>query len=280
MDVTLNTDKKTVNGKEILTWVNDSSYNVDKLMFHLYLNAFKNNKSTFIRESEIEFKKDIKSIELGYCDIISMKILKGELIEEVDLTKYLEFVQPDDDNKDDQTVVQALLPKPIPPNLEVQIEIEFVTKLPKALRRSGYYNDYYFVAQWFPKIGVFWDGEWNCHQYHENSEFFADYGTYDVNLTIPEEYVIGATGEQKKRENNKNGTVTYNYYQECVHDFAWTSSPHFIERMEKIGFSNGEVENDYEEAKIKVQKSLKRQSCRQELRYRDTNATIVRRSMP
>lgn len=239
MDVWLDVDKKTVSGKEVLTWENDSFFYVDKLQFHLYLNAFKNNRSTFMLESGLEFDEDTKSIEFGYCDILSMKILKTDFMEETDLTETLEFIQPDDNNLDDQTVVQASLPAAIPPHSQVQVVIEFVTKLPKALRRSGYIADYYFVAQWFPKIGVFWNGEWNCHQYHQNSEFFADYGTYDVNLTVPKEYIVGATGERKTMETRKTDVTTYNYYQECVHDFAWTACPRFIEKVEKYALPSG-----------------------------------------
>ena len=57
------------------------------------------------------------------------------------------------------------------------------------------------VAQWFPKVAVF-EGEagWNCHQFHAASEFFADFGSYRVRMTIPRGWVIGATGEQISRE--------------------------------------------------------------------------------
>ena len=243
INVWLDVEKKTISGKEVITWVNDSFFYADKLMFHLYYNAFKNNKSTFMRESGTELEEDIKSIELGYCDIESIKILKNEFMEEADITEALEFVQPDDSNKDDQTVVQAVLPASIPPHSEVQIVIDFISKVPKAIRRSGYYQDYYFIAQWFPKIGVFQDGEWNCHQYHQNSEFFADYGTYDVNLTVPKDYVVGATGERRTSVTNNSDMATYNYYQECVHDFAWTSCPDFIEKTEEYALPSGkEVE--------------------------------------
>ena len=52
------------------------------------------------------------------------------------------------------------------------------------------------VAQWFPKIGVFEGDAWNCHQYHAHSEFYADFGVFEVNITVPEEYVLGATGKR------------------------------------------------------------------------------------
>jgi hypothetical protein len=85
------------------------------------------------------------------------------------------------------------------------------------------------VAQWFPKIGVLWDGEWNCHQFHAMGEFFADFGDYDFTLTLPKGYVVGATGElQGEPKENPDGTVTYNFYQENVHDYAWTASQDYL----------------------------------------------------
>jgi hypothetical protein len=208
------------------------------------MNAFKNNKTTFIKEGEargVEFKKDIKQIELGFCDIISMKMFnkKDNYLKETDITPLIEFVQPDDNNKSDQTVIKVKLPFPIQPQEEIRLEIEFITKLPRTIARSGYYQDYFFVAQWFPKIGVFQDGKWNCHQYHARSEFFADYGIYDVNITVPSKYVVGATGKRRSVTKNPEGTMRYNYYQESVHDFAWTACKDYIEKIENFTLPSG-----------------------------------------
>ncbi len=239
MDIVLDTDKKSLSGEEVLTWLNDSYYYADELYFHLYFNAFKNNKSTYMKESNTVLEEDIDPVELGYCDIISMKVLMNDYMEEMDITANIEFVQPDDDNKDDQTVIRVKLPNPVPPGKEIQLIIDFKTKIPKTIRRAGYYQDYYFLAQWFPKLGVFQDGEWNCHQYHHRSEFFADYGIYDVNITIPSDYVVGATGDKRTVIENGNGTITYNFYQESVHDFAWTASKDYIETIEKYSLPSG-----------------------------------------
>src|SRR5256885_723577 len=80
------------------------------------------------------------------------------------------------------------------------------------------------VGQWFPKIGV-WEavGErrrteagWNCHQFHANSEFYADFGNYDVTMTVPAIFKdkIGATGVLKSERANQDGTITYNFIQD------------------------------------------------------------------
>ncbi|MCG8604670.1 hypothetical protein MJD09_06690 [bacterium] len=65
--------------------------------------------------------------------------------------------------------------------------------------RTGVRGDYYFLAQWFPKIGVLEpDGTWNCHQFIQ-TEFYADFGNYDVKLTVPTGWVVNATGKEMER---------------------------------------------------------------------------------
>ncbi|MFL6280113.1 MAG: M1 family metallopeptidase, partial [Vicinamibacterales bacterium] len=83
---------------------------------------------------------------------------------------------------------------------------------------------------WFPKIGVLEDTGWNCHQFHAATEFFSDFGTYDVRLTVPNGWIIGATGVERDRRDEADGTTTHHYVQEDVHDFAWTTSPDYLER--------------------------------------------------
>ncbi|MGH9650818.1 MAG: M1 family metallopeptidase, partial [Terriglobales bacterium] len=112
-------------------------------------------------------------------------------------------------------------------------EMEWTSKLPHVFARTGFQDNFYFVAQWFPKPGVYEAagerhreaGGWNCHQFHANTEFYADFGTFDVDLTVPSDYAIAATGTQRSQTPSRDGTTTYNYYQEDVHDFAWTAQP-------------------------------------------------------
>ena len=72
--------------------------------------------------------------------------------------------------------------------IQYSVKIDFETKLPSRIRRTGYTGDFYFVAQWFPKFGVYEPagmryatrGGWNCHQFHANSEFYSNHSVYDV----------------------------------------------------------------------------------------------------
>ncbi len=233
-------EKRAVSGIEALSWLNDSDVPISELQFHLYLNAFKNNRSTFMLESggrNRAFKHD--DSHWGYTQIHGIQVRGG-----ADLTGSIEYIQPDDDNPDDQTVMRVLLPEPVPPQEWITLEIEFTAKLPKVFSRSGFHGDFYMVAQWFPKIGVLQDGEWNCHQYHSNSEFFADFGVYRVEITTPEDYVVGATGERIDVVDNSDGTKTATYYQEDVHDFAWTACPDFVEFREEYHLDDPEVNTE------------------------------------
>lgn len=233
-------EEKAVAASETLTWLNDSEVPISELRFHLYLNAFKNNRSTFMKESghlSRDFKKDEKN--WGYNKVRKIGIKEG-----VDLTASIEYIQPDDGNKDDQTVMRLSLPEPIPPQGKITLEIEFYAKLPKVIARSGFFDNFFMVAQWFPKIGVLQDGEWNCHQYHRSSEFFADFGVYEVEITVPREYVVGASGKRMKEVDNSNGTKTCTHYQEDIHDFAWTACPDFMEFHELYTLENPPVKTE------------------------------------
>lgn len=236
----LSTEEKIVYGEEKLTWLNTSDVPVPELQFHLYLNAFKNNRSTFMRESGGSHRGfAVKKDQWGYIDITRIGIRNGD-----DLTSAMEYIQPDDRNPDDQTVVRVPLPEPLPPGEAIILDIVFRSKLPQVFARSGYRGNFFMVAQWFPKIGVWENGAWNCHQYHSNSEFYADFGIFEVEITVPEDYILGATGKRISEVKSSDGTVTITHYQENVHDFAWTACPDFVEVRRPFTLENPPVKTE------------------------------------
>jgi hypothetical protein len=91
-------------------------------------------------------------------------------------------------------------------------------------------------------------GGWNCHQFHANSEFYADFGRYRVAITAPERFVVGATGVRRSRRSNPDGTATYVYEQDDVIDFAWTASPHFVEVRRTFSAREDVTPAEYAEA--------------------------------
>ncbi|MBI4809899.1 MAG: M1 family metallopeptidase [Ignavibacteriales bacterium] len=224
IDVRLDPQRRMFDGHEVLTWFNKTTDKITELQFHLYLNAFRNNKSTFMKESG-RSSRDSKEDIWGFSEIKKLNLSTGE-----DLTRSMEFIHPDDDNTNDKTVCRVTLPKTLSPGDSIKIIIDFTSRLPQPpSTRSGAKEEYFFVSQWFPKAGVYIDGKWNCRQYHANGEFFADFGVYDVRITVPEKNVVGATGTQVEIKNKDDGTATHYYHAEDVHDFAWTTSPEFVE---------------------------------------------------
>ena len=250
IDVRLDAERKQLEGRQTLTWRNPSTDPVGDLWFHLYLNAFRNNRSTFFRESGGQLRGDRATGKWGWIDVTSMRITGG-----ADLTSALTYEHPDDDNAEDRTVARVVLPQPVPPGGSITLEMAFRAQLPEVFARSGYKRDFFLVGQWFPKLGVYepagmrgrTTGGWNCHQYHANSEFYADYGEYTVDITVPSRFVVGATGQRTRRQDNTDGTTTHTYEQADVHDFAWTADPRYLEVKRRFLASHDVSPAEYQE---------------------------------
>jgi len=238
--VELDHQNRMLHGKEIIRWFNDTKDEISDFWFHLYWNAFKNEKSAVYEESNEGqlYRVKIKDGEWGWIDVKKIKIING-----VDLTPTIQFMSPDKPLRpDDQTVMKVLLPEPLKPGEEISFEIFFEAKIPRTVRRAGYYHNAYFIAQWFPKPGVYEEGKgWNCHQYHLTSEFYADFAEFTVHITVPKEFVVGASGKLiSSIENKEKGTITYTYWQNHIHDFAWTADPDYI-KIERDFIADQEV---------------------------------------
>jgi len=216
----------TVNAEELLTYHNLTGQALDHFPFHLYQNAFEPN-STWVREAKVSGDRDTNYDKWDEKEYGSETINKIEVSGQGDLTSQLHYIQPDDGNKDDKTVIDLPVAKPIPPGAFVQFKIAFQTKFPETQARSGWKRDFVLGGQWFPKVGVWWHGAWNCHQYHATTEFFADFGVYDVKLTVPHNEVVGASGIKVAEANHSDGTKTVTYHGDDIHDFAWTASPRY-----------------------------------------------------
>ena len=225
MDVSLDTGSKTVKGSLEAYWVNKSSDTVPDIQMHLYMNAFRSNRTTYY--SEMKGSPGNMDSDLGWIEIRSFRDKNG-----VDLLPSMEFISPDDGNMEDKTVARILLPKPALPDDTVSVRIDFETKLPSRIRRTGYTGDFYFVAQWFPKFGVYEPagmrysvrGGWNCHQFHANSEFYSNHSVYDVSIKLPTEYITGSGGKLIS-ERTDGDMKTLVFRAEDIVDFAWTAWP-------------------------------------------------------
>lgn len=220
--------KHTVDGHETLTWRNRSDRAIDALYLHLYLNAFEGNGSTFFTERNrpgFEFRSGVK-IEDGQWGHIELR-----KVEQGGTSARVSFVHPDGGPPTDHTVVRIDLPTAVPPGGSTTLDISFLDQLPRVIARTGYFGTFHLVGQWYPKIGVLeLPGErgatavrWNVHEFHLHSEFYADYGTFDVHLTVPKGYTVGATGEELEAPVENGALTTHHFIQNDVHEFAWTA---------------------------------------------------------
>jgi Peptidase family M1 domain len=231
----------SLDAQETLTWTNYTGQPQDKLPFHLYLNAFQ-PKSTYTRESFEGGNRDVKVGEKWDDKKYGENTIKSlEVVGMGDLIGNLRFIHPDDGNAEDKTVVELQLPRPVAPNESITFKIAFHDQFPEVVARSGYKRDFLLAGQWFPKIGVWWKNTWNCHQYHATTEFFADFGTFDVKVTLPSNFNVGATGIQTAETANNDGTKTLQFKAEDVHDFAWTADPTTKIVEDSVTISSGTV---------------------------------------
>jgi hypothetical protein len=222
IDAKLDPAKRTITASETLTYNNLTGQPQQTFPFHMYLNAFQ-PQSTWVAEADRAHPGDEWKPESTGSITVNQISVDGM----GDVTSTIQFIHPDDDNAADRTVMQVTLPRPVPPGADVQFVMTFTDKLPLVVARTGYIRDFFMVGQWFPKIGVWWKGSWNCHQFHTSTEFFADFGTFDVKITLPQNEVVGAGGDLVSSENSSDGTKTLEFRSEDVHDFSWAASPSF-----------------------------------------------------
>src|SRR6266545_4601424 len=143
----LDTGKKAIEGTELLTWTNGTARPADTLQFHLYLNAFRNTRSSLWKESRGEGREGGRRPDSWG----SVELLRMTLQDNTDLLPTLSYISPDDGNPDDRTVAEVRLPRPVAPGETIRVALG-----------TGYKGDFYLVAQWFPKLGVFQEPGWNA----------------------------------------------------------------------------------------------------------------------
>jgi hypothetical protein len=232
----LSDDARTLTGTMQVRWTNPDAVPVDSLYWHLYLNAFR-PQSAWIDESGGEHRGNRPTGEDPWGGVAVTRIAQGQ----TDLTGRLAFAQTTSRLSTDSTVAVLPLPSAVAPGDSVVLDVAFTARLPLIFARTGYAETasgapFVMAAQWFPKLAVYEEpgrryvpasaprGRWSAHAFHEHSEFYADFGTYDVTLSVPEAYVVGATGVRVSER--RDGTRAHlRYLAHDVHDFAWTASP-------------------------------------------------------
>ncbi|WP_428261871.1 M1 family metallopeptidase [Haliangium sp.] len=218
IDARLDVDTWQVDARQTLTWTNSSQRPVERLPFHLYMNAFESEATVFMREAQGQHRRARASdTGWGWIDVDRVAVAGR------DLSAALRTPGPD------RTVVELVLPEPVAPGAQIEVEMDFRVQFPEVFARTGHKGWFLMAGQWFPKIGVLTGPpgteRWRCEPFHLMSEFFADFGTYDVALTVPDTLVVAATGVLQAAEDHGDGTRTLRYRAEDVHDFAWMADP-------------------------------------------------------
>lgn len=252
IDVTLDDENHILRGFESFDYLNNSPNSLDFLYIHIWPNAYKNGETALARQLARMGNytlKDPKEGDLGYIDSLNFKVndevVKWEL---------------DSENID---ICKVYLNSPLSPGETITVSTPFKVQIPSGrISRLGHIGQSYQITQWYPKPAVYDENGWNTMPYLTQGEFYSEFGSFDVSITLPKNYVIGATGDKidgeeevqfledkidftknylKDPDNpqfaslNKNEfpksdkeTKTVRFYQENVHDFAWFADKRYL----------------------------------------------------
>lgn len=226
-------------GKEKIAYTNNSTTALDVIYMHIWPNAYSDSKSAFARQQVENGNRkftDSKPEQRGFIDSLAFTV-DGQSVTHA----------PWEGNPD---IIILNLTRPIQPGATVQISTPFRVKLPDSFSRLGHIGQQYQLCQWYPKPAVYDRSGWHPMPYLDQGEFYSEYGTYDVYIDVPKNYVVGATGDLpandpewawlKAREAKSRELLdkplteaifqpefpegerkTLHFHQEKVHDFAW-----------------------------------------------------------
>jgi len=256
--VTLDDRNHYLRGSEEFTYKNNSPTVLQEIYIHLYPNAYLDRSTAFAKQKvdggSTEFYYSPKE-DRGFIDSLDFRI-NGTKVG----IKYV------DGNWD---IARLTLPQPLQPGQSITVTTPFRVQIPASFSRMGHVEQQYQITQWYPKPAVFDRKGWHPMPYLDQGEFYAEFGTYDVYITLPKNYVVGATGElqngeaelnwMKKRaelsnqmlrqEEQETNTVfkeefspkemkTLHFRQDRVHDFAWFCDKQYYVQMSEATLPN------------------------------------------
>ena len=257
-------------------YINHSPLPITQIPIHLWANGYKNNKTALalqLAKSGKNYLNGENPENLGYIDSINFvsPINKNGIIRfygDDEIQDKMLKVQPLQwsYHKEHQDIAYVQLPEPLLPGDSITIGTTFKVQIPNArVSRLGHIDQAYQITQWYPKPAVFDKNGWHEMPYLNQGEFYSEYGTFDVKITLPDNYIVGATGDLQtqseiarmdylasttsvkpvfKRLGGKGKTEfnnlidsgvpsskkwkTLHYKQSNVHDFAWFADKSFI----------------------------------------------------
>ncbi|WP_437638830.1 M1 family metallopeptidase [Sorangium sp. So ce854] len=221
---TLDPAQHTMRGEGTLVWRNASRAPQRELFVHLYLNGFKSPRTAFLRAPVGGFRGNEILYDYGKIQVTRFAVRE---MGGADVWPQGKPTTPGD--PDDETDIRVELPRPVAPGDAITIDLAWDADLPSLALRTGHHGSFHMVGQWFPKIARLEpDGTWAHFPYHRLSEFYADFGAYDVTVDVPEAFTVGATG-QLVEEQRRGGRAVRRFVQDDVHDFAFAAWDRFLE---------------------------------------------------
>ena len=269
IDVSLNDKEHTLDGFEKIEYINNSPDTLKFIWFHLWPNAYKNDKTAFTDQSlengSTKFYFSNKQ-DRGYINRLEFKVNNQTATTE--------------DHPQHIDIIKLVLPSPLPPGQKIIITTPFHIKLPYNFSRGGHDGESYQVTQWYPKPAVYDRKGWHPLPYLDQGEFYSEFGNFDVSITLPKNYVVAATGDlqnederkwllsrssfswepQKEKIKTKYGQTktttqlfpfssaelkTIKFTQHNVHDFAWFADKRFIVKHDTCKLASGKIIDAY-----------------------------------
>ena len=251
--VALNDKSNSLKGDLSIDYINHSPDTLSFIYFHLWPNAYKNQTTALAAQLHGDKKSKAKLVDSheGFIDSLAFRI-----------NDQIVLVETDPQHID---IVKLILPSPLGPSKAIHITTPFYVKLPSYFSRSGYDQQQYMICQWYPKPAVYDRKGWHAFPYLDQGEFYSEFGSFKVSITVPSEYVIGATGAlqtpgelaQYKKigaenyRNKKSASVyksadpksnkTLEYFAENVHDFAWFADKDFIIQYDTLKLASEKI---------------------------------------
>ncbi|MCI0404816.1 MAG: M1 family metallopeptidase [candidate division Zixibacteria bacterium] len=178
----LDTAKKEFSGRCVVRLENRTPKALDRLIFNLYPNAFRNTNTTFMRESGGLKGEPKEFLDSGFLVVEKVADGSGN-----DLTA---------GGRLNETVYTLPLRNPIGSGQTGTVELKFKTHFPRPVERIGWTKDGSFIfAQWYPILAKLdSDGEFRAYPFHYMSEFYSNFADYDVTISLPKGYAFEATG--------------------------------------------------------------------------------------
>jgi len=249
INVKLADETNTLIGNISMVYTNNSPKELNEIYMHLWPNAYSSRNTAFAKQHLENGKTDFyfaKPEEQGSIDSLNFKVnnanINWKLTNNVD-------------------IALLTLNEPLKPGQNITISTPFNVYLPKVYSRMGHEKQLYCITQWFPKPAVFDVNGWNPIPYLDQGEFYSEFGSFDVSISVPKNYVVAATGNLQNEEEklflntlatkpaaeyevtpvSSNEFKTLRYMQDSVHDFAWFASKEFNVKKGEIALQNGKT---------------------------------------